>query len=110
MLLTNLLSEFQSHIGAIRIIAPFGVNSIKRNFNPTLVQLEFFDKQGKFLGLEKFQSHIGAIRINCSLLKCSNFEKFQSHIGAIRIGIKNALFGTLQYFNPTLVQLELSIF
>ena len=75
---------FQSHIGAIRIKRRGFFCFIESNFNPTLVQLEFFN-DSEYCDILTFQSHIGAIRIPSQT------------ITSLR---------ELQNFNPTLVQLE----
>ena len=59
-----------------------------RNFNPTLVQLEYYQKLVDVIAFITFQSHIGAIRIFCILIITFFFTG---------------------YFNPTLVQLELLV-
>ncbi len=60
------------------------VLSVRPNFNPTLVQLEYSD----------------------SGFTVTDSGSFQSHIGAIRIAVITADQLNREYFNPTLVQLE----
>ena len=82
--------EFQSHIGAIRILyfsTHFGFSSC--NFNPTLVQLEFSSWHSAVPKPRAFQSHIGAIRIVLCPTKWCSCSGFQSHIGAIRMRRRN---------------------
>ena len=41
MILTIEQARFQSHIGAIRMTMRYSVEEVLKNFNPTLVQLEY---------------------------------------------------------------------
>ncbi len=76
--------EFQSHIGAIRIIVQRSLIQRNINFNPTLVQLEFE---------ELFDAPTSVLYFNPTLVQLELESKsvsqdkhqFQSHIGAIRM-------------------------
>ena len=99
--------EFQSHIGAIRIASKSTVKlKLALNFNPTLVQLEYFFFLLKFFHWLNFNPTL--VQLEFTVIMVSNFTTsvFQSHIGAIRMRFTNACVAKLENFNPTLVQLE----
>ena len=99
-------TPFQSHIGAIRILANPLVTKHLVNFNPTLVQLELFVKARSRNSVVIFQSHIGAIRIDEKRESKNQLHYFNPTLVQLESPPSNQRLSSMQNFNPTLVQLE----
>ena len=78
-----------------------------KDFNPTLVQLEFSESKPSAPRRNYFNPTLVQLECFCFRSSFSASQAFQSHIGAIRMWILPARArADTQDFNPTLVQLE----